>query len=202
MKAFIHPHAVVSPDAIIEQGVWIGPKVIICGDARIGAYSVIGSSPEHHHYYNDFNGEKCLGVLIFPGVRIFEFVTIHAGTIRQTIIRRDAAIFNKAHIAHDSEIEECATVGGSCTLAGHTVVQQGAILSGMSCTLQRSVIGAYAFVGGNSFVTQHIPPGEKWMGSPARPTGHNEIGLQRAGLSYEDVQSKFTQNFIDAKARK
>lgn len=185
----------VSKTARLGHGVWIGPKVIISEDVSIGPYSIIGGAPEHRGFYDDIDMEKSHGVFIGRGARIFEFVTIHAGTLRPTVIDYGAAIFNKSHIGHDCHVGIRAQIGGQCSLAGHVEVMEGANVSGKSCVLQWAVIGAYAFVGGFTFVTKHIPPGEKWIGFPARPVGENTIGLQRADLSYHKCRNQFLESF-------
>lgn len=195
VEPFVHESAWVDPSAILGPGVWIGPKVTIGPGVRIGAYTVIGSMPEHRSYYDDVLLKTVKGVVVQPDARIFEFVTIHSGTVNATCIGEAAAVFNHAHIAHDCLVGAGGSVGGGSSLAGHTIIMPFAILSGKSCTFQRCVIGAFAFVGGNSFVTHHVPPGEKWMGSPARHAGINEIGLQRAGLTIDTVREKWTEQF-------
>jgi UDP-N-acetylglucosamine acyltransferase len=43
-------------------------------------------------------------------------------------------------------------------------------------------IGAYAFVGGSSKVTQDVPPYLKAAGNPVKIYGLNSVGLQRANM--------------------
>jgi UDP-N-acetylglucosamine acyltransferase len=191
----IHRTAIVHPSAQLGVGVFIGPKVVVCEGVRIGAYSVIGGMPEHRSFYDDYEGERAHGVFIGRNARIFEFVTVHSGTREQTRVDESAAVFNHAHVAHDSIVGRGATVGGGAFLAGHTILMEGATMSGRSCTHQFSIIGAYSFLSPVSFLKGHIPPGELWIGSPARPSGINEVGLHRAGLGVEQVWVKFGADF-------
>jgi UDP-N-acetylglucosamine acyltransferase len=95
----IHPTAIVSPDANIEEGVsigaysiigedvtigqgtWIGPHVVVDPHVTIGPgcrifqFAAIGAIPQDLK----FGGEKSY-VKIGQGVTIREFVTIHRGT--------------------------------------------------------------------------------------------------------------------------
>jgi UDP-N-acetylglucosamine acyltransferase len=166
----IHPTAIVYPGVIIEDDVHIGP------------YCVIGERPEHREFYGD---KKDCGVLIKKGARIYSHVTIGAGTISPTIIGEGSVVFNHSHVGHDSHLDSRVTIGGNVSLAGHTTVMEGATVSGKSCTVQYCVIGAYGFVGGFTFATKHVGPGEKWLGFPAKYVGPNEIGLTRNNMSYE-----------------
>ena len=167
----IHPTASIYPNVWIDEDVHIGP------------FCVIGGPPEHKEFYD--GKQKTFPVRIFRGARVFEHVTIHSGTVRETLIGNNVAIFNKSHIAHDCIVDANATIGGSVSLAGHTRVMDGATISGHSCTHQRVVIGAYSFVGGMSFVTKDVPCGEKWVGFPARFVSYNGVGLSRAAMTLD-----------------
>lgn len=200
-RRLIHKEAIIHPTAILGPGVVVGPNCIVCEGARIGAYSVIGTMPEHRDFFDDLNGQRTLGVCIQKDARIFEFVSIQAGTVRTTVIEHGASVFNHAHVGHDSIVGWGASVGGGCSLAGHTTIMDHAVVSGHSCTFQHCVIGPYAFVGGMSYVTQNVPPAEKWLGIPARPAGLNEIGLKRHGIDYDTVLKKWSGLYHSVKER-
>lgn len=195
MNRWIHNSAKVHESAILRPGVWIGPNVTIEAGVVIGHNAVIGGPPEHRDFYDDIDGELSKGVIIKAGARIFEFVTVHAGTRHPTYIGEGAAVFNKSHIAHDVYLDKGSTVGGQCSLAGHVHMQPMSQLSGKSCVSQFVVIGAYAFVCGFSFLTQHAPVGSKWAGAYSKMVGVNEIGLQRAGLELGQVQKLYNNEF-------
>lgn len=177
----IHPTAIIYPNVIVED------------DVYIGAYSVIGGQPEHKSFYD--GSRETQGVVIRRGSRIFEHVTIHSGTINATEVGERSVVFNHSHIGHDCIIESDSVVGGNVSLAGHCHLMKGANVSGKSCLSQWVVIGAYGFVGGFTYITKHLPCGERWLGFPARFLGHNIIGLDRAQLSYEECHFKFMTDF-------
>jgi UDP-N-acetylglucosamine acyltransferase len=179
-KFSIHPTAVIYPRVEIEDDVEIGP------------YCVIGGPPEHREFYS---GKESKGVRIESGSRIFSHVTIDSGTKETTVIGKRSALFQGCHVAHDCILGPDVTIGGQASLAGHTLVMEGAVVSGHSCTFQRVVIGAFSFVGGMSFVTRSIPPGEKWVGYNPRLVGKNDVGLARAGLTYEEVLERYFDEF-------
>ena len=177
----IHPSAIIYPGVHIED------------DVHIGAYCVIGGPPEDKKY---FNQKENFGVIISKGTRISDLVTVHAGTIRTTYIGPNACIFAHSHVGHDVIIGNSAIIGGGVSLAGHTHVMPGANVSGRSGTVPFVVIGAYSFVGAFSLITKHIPPGEKWIGFPARNYGRNEIGLERAGITHEECLESWGKLFL------
>lgn len=191
----IHPTAQIDSTAHIGFGAYIGPNVKIGPEVYIGDYSIIGSLPEHRDFYTDLKLERTKGVNIGFGARIFEFVTIHAGTQGPTDIGAGVAIHNHSHIAHDCQLEPLVTVGGQTTIAGHVKAMQGSMICGKSAVHQWCVIGAYSILGAGTFLKNHIPPGEKWLGNPARPSGHNDVGLIRANLTYEECVQQWTSRF-------
>lgn len=173
--------------AVIYDNVKIGDDVVI------GAYAVIGSPPEHRDYYAQARGTR--GVVIEDNARIFEFVTIHAGTRHPTIIGEGSAVFNHSHIAHDVELGSRVTVGGHSSLAGHVTVMDGALVSGRVTIAPWCVVGAFAMVGMGSLLSRHVPPGEKWIGAVARHVGLNLVAMERAGKDYNDVLSIYGEAF-------
>ncbi len=185
MNFFVHPTAIVHPKAILRQGVWIGPKVVIKEGAVIGAYSVIGSAPEHSKFYDDVDCERTYGVIIDEGCRVFEFVTIHAGTEAPTILSANSAVFQHSHISHDCFLGKGVTVAGRSSLAGFVDLGTMANVGAHSIIHQHCVIGAYAMIGMGSVLKSHVPPAETWVGYPARHAGFNQVGLTRAG--YKEV---------------
>jgi UDP-N-acetylglucosamine acyltransferase len=178
--------------SLIHKTAIVYPGVLIADDVWIGAYSVIGSKPEHREYYD---GKETKGVVIKSGARIFSHVTIDAGTKETTVIGEGSAIFNHAHVAHDCHVGTNVTIGGGCSLAGHTVVMDGATISGHSCTHQRVVIGAYSFVGGMSLICRDVPPGEKYAGYNPRFVDRNEVGLSRAMMTYDECNEKYLKAY-------
>ena len=73
--------------------------------------------------------------------------------------------------------------------AGHVVVEDYAILGGLSAVHQFVRIGRHAMIGGMSGVERDVIPYGQVMGDRARLTGLNIIGMQRRGFSREDIQA-------------
>ena len=76
-------------------------------------------------------------------------------------------------------------MANNAMLAGHVVVEDYAIIGGMTPVHQFSRIGKYAMVGGFSRITHDIPPFTIGAGSPYKVGGLNLIGLKRNGFSLE-----------------
>jgi UDP-N-acetylglucosamine acyltransferase len=195
MNCFIHPTARISPEATIKYGAWIGPGVTIERDVVIGHYSVVGGPPEHSRFYDDHDGEKTHGVHISEGSRIFEFVTIQAGTERPTFLHCGAAVFQHSHVSHDCTVGREATICGRGSIAGFVEVGAHAMLGAHSIVHQHCVIGAYSMVGMASVIKAHVAPGQLWAGYPGKWIGINEVGLRRAMLTLDDCLAIYAGDF-------
>ncbi len=198
----IHPTAIVHPDAILGEGVEIGPWAIVEGTVKVGARTKVGPrvTIEGHTTIGEDN-EIFTGAVIgsrtqdkkFDGGisylkigdrnKIREYVTINPGTLdgTETVIGNDNLLMAYAHVAHDCVIHNGCTLANNGTLAGHVIVEDKAILGGLSAVHQFVRIGTLSIIGGCSKVVQDIPPFMMVDGHPAKAFGINSVGLDRAG---------------------
>lgn len=193
---FIHPTAIIHPSVRLGVGCHIGRGVWIEAGAIIGNYACIGGMPEHRDFLSDFGCINSKGVRIGVNAKIFEFVTIHAGTRAMTLVGDEVVVQNHSHVGHDCVLQRGAMIGGQVSLAGHTIVMEKAIVAGKSCTHQFSVVGAYSILSAMSYLKGHVPPGEKWIGNPARAAGLNDVGLERAGFTHAQILARHTDDFV------
>ncbi len=207
--AEIHQTAIVSPEAVLEEGVVIGPYCIINGKVRIGAgtkllghvviegkveigsgctiypFTTIGLPPQDLKY----RGEDT-GVRIGNNNIIREGVTIHRASVGGdgwTEIGDNNFLMAYVHIAHDCKIGSNIIMANAATLAGHVKVFDHAVIGGLVAVHQFTRIGAYAMVGGFSGVGQDIPPYMMAAGARAELHGLNTVGLKRHGFSDETI---------------
>ncbi len=108
-------------------------------------------------------------VEIGDGVEIGAGAMIDRGKFGATIIGAGAKIDNLVQIAHNCNIGRACIICGSCGIAGSVTVGDGAVLGGGVGVKDNITIGAGAQVGARSGVMDDIPPGEIWVGYPARP---------------------------------
>lgn len=207
----IHPTAIVSPDAQLEEGVEIGPYSIIGSDVIIGKNTVIGPHTVIDNYTRigegchifqfcsigappqdlKFGGEKTR-VIIGNFNTIREFVTIHRSTtadIGVTILGDHNLIMAYCHVAHNCKLGNHIIMSNVATLAGHIHVEDHAIISGLSGVHQFTRIGAHSFIGGASGVARDVPPYTLANGNHAKLFGLNLIGLQRRNFSDETIKA-------------
>ena len=198
-----HPTAVVSPDATIEDPVFIGPNshvgsseigagTRILGNAfiydgvRIGRNVIIhpgcviggdGFGLERDETGRLHKFPHLGGVVIEDDVEIGAVTHVDRGTLGDTIIRRGAKIDNSCHIAHNVEIGEDSLIIAHTMLGGSTTIGDRTWVGPASVFRDGLTIGDDSFIGIGSLVVGDLPPGSRVMGAPARP-----IDQQRAIL--------------------
>ncbi|HHY47803.1 MAG TPA: acyl-ACP--UDP-N-acetylglucosamine O-acyltransferase [Firmicutes bacterium] len=189
----VGPYCVIGPDVTIGDGTAIGAHTVIQGPAVIGKkcsispFVCLGGEPQDVKY----SGEKT-GLFIGDENIIREFVTIHRGTPEgrgETRIGDRNMIMTYVHIAHDCLVGSGVILTGGCALAGHTVVEDEAVLGGMSGVHQFCRIGRMAMVGGMAKVVKDVPPFALVDGNPAKVIGLNVVGMRRHGVSQDSRAS-------------
>jgi UDP-N-acetylglucosamine acyltransferase len=208
MNQRIHPTAIIHPSATIGRDVDIGPFVIIgpsvtVGDGcriapratlernvllgdnvQVGDGVILGGPPQDLKYRDELTW-----VEIGDGTIIREYSTVNRGTAAsgRTVVGRQCFIMTYVHIAHDCVVGDGVAIANGTQLAGHVTIQDRAALSGLVAVHQFTTIGAHAFIGGATRVSQDIPPYVKAVGNPVELYGLNSIGLQRSGFPPETI---------------
>ena len=185
--------AVVGAEVEIGEGSSIGPHVVIEGRVRIGRrnrifqFASIGAAPQDKKY----KGEST-SVEIGDDNTIREYVTINRGTVQDvgvTRIGNENWIMAYVHFAHDVQVGN-KTIFANCTqLAGHVTVEDWVIFGATTLVHQFVRIGAHAFTGMGSFISQDVPPYVMAAGHMASPYGINSEGLRRRGFTAQTIQS-------------
>ncbi|MGD0278227.1 MAG: acyl-ACP--UDP-N-acetylglucosamine O-acyltransferase [Smithella sp.] len=207
----IHPTAIISPDAHLEEGVEIGPYSIIGSDVKIGKNTLIGPHTVIDDYTHigegnrifqfcsigappqdlKFGGEKTR-VIIGNFNTIREFVTIHRSTtadIGVTIIGDHNLLMAYTHVAHNCKLDNNIIMSNAATLAGHIHIEDYAIISGLTGIHQFCRIGEHCMIGGASAVVKDIPPYVIAQGNHAKLFGLNLIGLKRRNFSENTIKA-------------
>jgi len=203
----IHPTAIVEQGAELDTGVEIGPFSIIKKNVKIGADTCVGERVTVEGWTTIGTGNRIFaGAVIgsltqdkkYKGQKSFlrignennirEYATINPGTEEgtETVIGDNNLLMAYSHVAHDCVLHNNITIANVGTLAGHVIVEDRAIIGGLSAVHQFVRIGSLAIIGGCSKVVQDIPPFMMLDGHPARVFGINSVGLDRAGYSKED----------------
>lgn len=185
----VGPFSVIEEHVSIDEGTIVGPHVVINGHTSIGKcnhfyqFSSIGEANQDKKYA----GEPTLTVIGDNNV-IRESCTIHRGTSQdrgETTIGNNNLLMAYTHVAHDCLLKNNIIIANSSNLAGHVQIGDWAILGGFSGIHQFVHIGAHAFVGIRSTVTQDILPFVLY--ADASPRSINAEGLKRRGFSGDEI---------------
>jgi UDP-N-acetylglucosamine acyltransferase len=212
--AYVHPQAkiaknvVIEPfvniekNVVIEEGTWIGSNVTIMEGARIGKNcrifpgAVISAIPQDLK----FDGEDTI-VNIGNNVTIREFVTVNRATKAnwETVVGDNTLLMAYVHIAHDCIIGSNCILANCVNLAGHIVIDDWAILGGLTAVHQFVHIGSHVMIAGGSLVRKDVPPFTKAAREPLSFAGINSVGLRRRAFTPEqinDIQNIYRQIFL------
>ena len=78
------------------------------------------------------------------------------------------AVMPQAVLTHDDEVGDFATVGSGVRLGGGVRLERGAYVGAGALVREYAVVGAWSLVGMGAMVLGDVPPGEVWIGGPAR----------------------------------
>ena len=186
-------YSVIGEHVEVGEGSTIGSHVVLDGHTRIGRRNTIwhfvsiGAPPQDKKY----KGEPT-SVEIGDDNTIREYVTINRGTAQDvgvTRIGNENWIMAYVHFAHDVQVGN-KTIFANCTqLAGHVTVEDWVIFGATTLVHQFVRIGAHAFTGMGSFISQDVPPYVMAAGHMASPYGINSEGLRRRGFSAQTIQA-------------
>ncbi len=206
----IDSRSVVHPDARIGENVVIGPFCTVGPEVTLGDGTLLKS----HVNVDGFTeiGETCTvwpfasigtqsqdlkfrggrpGVKIGSGTTLREYATVNAATFDGdfTVVGDRCHIMAYSHVAHDCRLGDEVIMANAATLAGHVVVEDQAIIGGLSGVHQFVTIGKLSIIGGCSKVVQDIPPFMTADGNPLQVRGINKIGLERHGASKDTIRA-------------
>jgi UDP-N-acetylglucosamine acyltransferase len=206
----VHPTSIIEPGAQIGEGSVVGPfcivgaavvlgkrnilrsHVVIEGFTRFGddnqifQFASIGATPQHLKY----RGERT-ELIVGDSNIIREYVTMQPGTVQgqsKTIVGNKNLFMVGAHVAHDAIVGDSNVFANYACLAGHVEVGSRVTLGGLVGIHQFVRIGDMAILGAGSMVTKDIPPFVMAQGDRCHLVGINKIGLERGGLTPEQVR--------------
>jgi len=179
----IGPYTIIGPDVKIGDNTEIGSHVVIKGDTLIGKSNKIyhgaslGISAEENSEDNTlFIGDNNI---------IREYVSIESGSSRgngETKIGNNNMIMAYCHISTNCNLSSDIIMSNATSLGEEVMVEDHAVIAGMTNVRKYVRIGRVAMVGAHSNVLKDIPPYIIVDGHPAQVSGINIIGLRRNGV--------------------
>lgn len=202
----IHPTAIIASDAEIDEGVEVGPYVVIDGGVRVGAGcrlgphvhlirgtvmgngniihtgAVIGDEPQDLKY----DGSPT-HVRIGDGNIFREHATVHRSNTEKedTVIGSHNFLMAHSHVGHNAQVGDHVVIANGALLAGHVTVMDHAIISGNCLVHQFTRVGKRALMQGGAAISMDLPPFMIASGYN-RLSGLNTVGMRRAGISQEE----------------
>jgi UDP-N-acetylglucosamine acyltransferase len=186
----VNAYAIIHDDVEIGNDCVIGPHAVLYDGARIGNRVKIHQAASIAHTPQDlsFRNEYSL-FIIDDDTTIHEFVTCHRGTKSTGFskIGKNCLIMAYAHVAHDTTVGNNCILANGVQLAGHVVIEDYAIIGGLSGVHQFCKVGQHSMTGGAFKIVQDLPPFILAAHHPLKYSGLNVIGLRRRGFSPTDI---------------
>lgn len=187
----IGAYATVGPGVRLARGVTLRAHAHVTGATSIGPeteifpFASVGEPPQDLKY----RGEKTR-LQIGARNRIREHVTIHGGTAGGggvTTVGDDNLLMVGTHVGHDCSIGSHVVIANQVLLAGHVQVGDHARILGGAAIQQFLRVGESCFLAALSGVMQDLAPFTWVQGHPARVLRMNRVGLERRGLTPEEI---------------
>jgi len=214
--AKIHPTAAVHPSAVLAEDVEIGAYSVVEADVVIGAGSILREHAILRRYTtlgrnNLVDSHAVLGGppqdlkfdprtvshLRVGDNNVFrEGVTISraTGEGEATLVGSRTYWMMAGHAGHNAVVGDDAILVNGSALAGHTVLERGAILSAHVVVHQFCWFGEGAMSQGNAATSMHIPPFTILAGVN-NVVALNVIGLRRSKEIGEDDRRQIRAAF-------
>ena len=181
--ARIGPDCLIHAGARVGEGAVLGARVILQAGAVIGAdgFSYVTRGPASFEVarrsgdYHGVRNERVRRIGSLGRVELGDDVEVGANScidrsnIGATRIGARTKIDNLCQIAHNITIGEDCLISGKTGIAGSTRIGDRVVLGGAAMLADHIEIGDDAVVGGAAAVWKSVPPGQVWVGYPARP---------------------------------
>lgn len=194
-KAYIHPGAEIGKNVKIGPFSVIGPNVRIGDNTEIGTHVLIKGDTHLGEGNKVFHGAS-LGLseeegnnkgYLFIGDNntIREYVSIRSGSTKgngETKIGNGNMIMAYCHIRANCNLSNNIIMSNATSLGEEVMIEDHAVIAGMTNIKKFVRIGRIAMVGAHSNVLKDVSPYVIVDGHPAFVSGMNIIGLRRNGI--------------------
>lgn len=205
----IHPTALISPSATIDETAIIGPYCIVGDEVSIGAHTILHRHVvvakltrigKHNQFYQFASIGEDSQDLKYAGERtwleigdhntIREACSLHRGTSQDqglTKIGSHNLLMVNTHIAHDCLIGDHNVLANNVGIAGHVTIGNHTIIGGNSGIHQFCQVDDYSLVGGASLILKDVAAFTMVSGNPAHAHGLNVEGMRRKEWSQQTI---------------
>ena len=205
----IHPTALISPSARIDDTAVIGPYCIVGDEVTIGAHTILHRHVvvskltrigKHNQFYQFASIGEDSQDLKYAGERtwleigdyntIREACSLHRGTAQDnglTKIGNHNLLMVNTHVAHDCLIGDHNIFANNVGIAGHVNIGNHTIIGGNSGIHQFCRIDDYSLVGGASLILKDVAAFTMVSGNPASAHGLNIEGMRRKDWTQQSI---------------
>ena len=155
----LHPNVVINDRVIIGNHVTIKPGAVLGFD---------GFGYERGENNNLIKFPQLGGLIIRDHVDIGSGCCIDKGSLSDTVIGFNSKINNLCRIAHNVVIGKNVVLAGHVNISGSTIIEDDVWVAPCVCLRGHQTIGRGATLGMGAVVTKDVPPGETWVGNPAK----------------------------------
>ncbi|MBX7267807.1 acetyltransferase [Micromonospora sp. Llam7] len=114
--------------------------------------------------------------IVHPAAQVGTGSSVGPGTVLLAGVVLTADVTVGAHVAvmpqvvltHDDRVADHVTLASGVRLGGGVVLRTGAYLGAAALIRESVTVGEWSLVGMGSVVLRDVPPGEVWLGNPAR----------------------------------
>jgi UDP-N-acetylglucosamine acyltransferase len=186
----VHAYTIIHDDVEIGDDCTIGPHAVLYDGARLGNRIKIHQAASIAHVPQDLSfRNEYSQFIIDDDTTIHEFVTCHRGTKSTGFskVGKNCLLMAYAHVAHDTTVGNNCILANGVQVAGHVVIEDYAIIGGLTGVHQFCKVGQHSMTGGTYIITQDLPPFILAAHQPLQFCGLNVIGLRRRGFSAADI---------------
>lgn len=120
--------------------------------------------------------EQRYATLVHPTAAVSGSSVVGPGSVLLAHCVLTAAVRVGAHVAvmphavltHDDVVADFATIASGARLGGGARLERGAYVGSGALVREYATVGAWSLIGMGGAVLGDVPPGEVWVGSPAR----------------------------------
>lgn len=165
--ARIGPRSILHPQVVVYPGSTLGSDVILHAGVRIGVDGFGYVLVEGKHQKVPQVG----GCIVEDEVEVGANSTFDRGSIGPTLVGAGTKVDNLVQLGHNVKLGPRCILVSQTGIAGSTELGVGVVTGGQAGLGGHLRIGDGARIAGQAGIIGDVPPGETYMGFPARPRG-------------------------------